>query len=110
MNSDVKRAALRCHVTTFAILLLAFANLAYAAAPDLTFTPASINFKYQVGSALPAAQSLAVKSTGTALAFTISITGPLPYSAQWLAVSANSGTTSATIKVDRKSTRLNSSH
>ena len=99
MNSDAKRVALPCQVTTFAILLLAFANLAYAAAPDLTFTPTSLNFKYQVGSALPAAQSLAVKSTGTALAFSISITGPLPYSAQWLAVSANSGTTSATIKV-----------
>jgi trimeric autotransporter adhesin len=99
MNSDVKRVALPCHVTTFAILLLALANLAHAAAPDLTFTPTSLNFKYQVGSALPAAQSLAVKSTGAALTFTISITGPLPYSAQWLSLSSNSGTTSATLKV-----------
>src|SRR4051812_49429778 len=99
MNLDAKRVARPCHFTTFAILLLALANLANAAAPDLTFAPASLNFKYQVGSALPAAQSLAVKSTGTALSFTISITGPLPYSAHWLSVSANSGTTSATIKV-----------
>src|SRR5205085_604696 len=73
--------------------------LAYATAPDLAFTPTSLNFKYQVGSTLPASQSLAIKSTGTALTFTISITGALPYSAQWLSVSANTGATNATIKV-----------
>ncbi|MEO8595087.1 MAG: IPT/TIG domain-containing protein [Candidatus Solibacter sp.] len=94
-----KRVALICHFTTFAVLLLAASNPANAAAPDLTFTPTSLNFKYQVGSALPASQALAIKSTGTALNFTISITGPLPYSAQWLSVSANSGTTNATLKV-----------
>lgn len=99
MNCHVKRVALSCHVSTFAILLLTVANLAHAAAPDLSFTPATLNFKYQVGSALPAAQSWQIKSTGTALGFTVSITGPLPYSAQWLSVSANAGTTSATIKV-----------
>jgi uncharacterized protein (TIGR03437 family) len=99
MNCHVKRVAPSCHVSTFAILLLAVANLAHATAPDLSFTPATLSFKYQVGSALPAAQSLQIKSTGTALSFTISITGPLPYSAQWLSVSANAGTTSATLKV-----------
>ena len=99
MTDDVKRVALLRRTSTFAILLLAVANLAYSAAPDLAFTPTSLNFKYQVGSALPASQSLAIKSTGTALTFTLSITGPLPYSAQWLSISANSGTTAATIKV-----------
>jgi uncharacterized protein (TIGR03437 family) len=99
MNCDARRAAHpRCFLT-FAILLSALANLAYATSPDISFSPSSLNFKYQLGSALPASQSLQIKSTGAVLAFTISITGPLPYSAQWLSVSANSGSTSATLKV-----------
>ena len=99
MKPIAKRAASTCHIYFFAALLLTASNLAHAAAPDLAFTPASLNFKYQLGAALPASQSLAIKSTGTALNFTISITGPLPYSAKWLSVSSNSGTTSATLKV-----------
>src|SRR3954452_3761322 len=31
-------------------LLLAAANLAYSASPDITFSPATLNFKYQLGS------------------------------------------------------------
>lgn len=58
MNCHAKRVARSCHVSTFAALLLIVANLAYAAAPDLSFTPATLNLKYQVGSALPAAQSV----------------------------------------------------
>ena len=75
------------------------ANLASAAALDIALTPATLNFKYQTGAALPASQTLQIKSTGVPLNFTISTTGPLPYSAQWLSVSANSGATAATIKV-----------
>src|SRR5437867_10218151 len=67
--------------------------------PDIGLTPTALNFKYQMGAALPASQTLQIKSTGAALTFTLSITGPLPYSAQWLSVSANSGTTTASIKV-----------
>jgi len=64
MNCHVKRVAPSCHVSTFAIRPLAVVNLAYPTAPDLSFTSATLNF-YQVGSALPAAQSLQSESTGT---------------------------------------------
>jgi hypothetical protein len=104
MNCNARRAARSRHFSMFAIpalfiARLTIANLAYAASPDISFTPASLNFKYQAGSALPAAQTLQVKSSGAALNFTLSITGPLPYSAQWLSISGNAGTTPATIKV-----------
>jgi uncharacterized protein (TIGR03437 family) len=90
---------MNCRLVTFATLAVAFANLAQSAATDTTFSPANLSFKYQAGAALPASQALQIKSTGTALNFTISIAGPLPYLAQWLSVSANSGTTPATLKV-----------
>ena len=54
----------------------------------------TLDFKYTAGSALPAAQTLQVKSTGAALNFTIPAVA-----AEWLSVSANSGTTPASIKV-----------
>jgi hypothetical protein len=69
MNCHVKRVAQSCHVFTFAIRLSADANLACATAPDLSFTSATLNFKYQVGSAPPAARSLQINSTPTALNF-----------------------------------------
>ena len=87
------------HMLLFAIPALGCANLASAAAPDVTFTPTSLSFKYQIGSALPVAQTLQIKSTGANLSFTLSISGPLPFSAQWLSVSQNSGTTPGTPKV-----------
>src|SRR5258706_2118181 len=77
----------------------AVVNPAHAVAPDISLSPANLNFKYQMGNALPASQSLQIKSTGAALNFTLSVTGPLPYSAQWLSLSSNSGSTPATIKV-----------
>jgi hypothetical protein len=67
MNCHVKRAAQSCHVFAFATRPLAVANLAYATAPDLSFAPATLNFKYQVGSALPAAQLLQFNSKATPL-------------------------------------------
>ena len=95
----LQQRAVRSRLILAFALVLSGAKLAHSTAPDISFSPATLSFKYQVGSALPAAQSLQIKSTGTALAFTVSITGPLPYAAQWLSVSANSGTTNATIKV-----------
>ena len=65
MNCHVKRVAPSCHVITFAILLLAVANLASPTAPDLSVTPATPSFKYPAGSALPAARSLQIASTPT---------------------------------------------
>ena len=99
MNSTARRTARSRHFITFAILVAAIANLACAASPDISFSPASLNFKYQVGNALPASQTLQVKSSGAALNFTVSITGPMPYAAQWLSVSTNTGATPSTLKV-----------
>jgi uncharacterized protein (TIGR03437 family) len=89
----------RMRVAWLATSVLICANLASAVPLDITLTPAALNFRYQAGAALPASQTLQVKSTGVPLNFTVSTTGPLPYAAQWLIVSANSGTTSASLKV-----------
>jgi len=67
MNCHVQRVAQSCHVFAFAIWPVAVANPAYATAPDLSSIPASLNFKCQVGSALPAAQSLHFKSCLTSV-------------------------------------------
>jgi uncharacterized protein (TIGR03437 family) len=83
----------------WALMALPCQRLVCAAAPDLTITPATLDFKYTAGTALPAAQVLQIKSTGTALSFTISLTGPLPYSAEWLSVSTLTGTTTASVSV-----------
>jgi len=80
-------------------MALLCARLCSAAAADLSILPGTLDFKYDAGSTLPAAQTLAIKSTGAALSFTVSITGPLPYSAEWLSVSALSGTTSASLNI-----------
>jgi uncharacterized protein (TIGR03437 family) len=82
-----------------ALTALSCASLVQAATPDLAITPATLDFKYTAGAALPVAQALQIKSTGAALSFTIAITGPFPYSAEWLSVSEVSGTTSATLNV-----------
>lgn len=92
------RAARFRHTSILVILSLASATLV-PAATDTAFTPSALSFKYQIGAALPAAQVLQIKSTGTALSFTVSLTGSAPYLAQWLSVSANSGTTPVSLKV-----------
>jgi uncharacterized protein (TIGR03437 family) len=68
--------------------------LAQIVSPSITFSPATLDFKYTTGAALPAAQTLQIKSTGAALSFTIPAVA-----AQWLSVSVNSGTTTASVKV-----------
>ena len=75
-------------------ILLGAAQVRAATTTDLAFTPAAIDFKYTVGNALPAAQTLQIKSTGTAQAFTIQ-----QPAAQWISLAAYSGTTPASIKI-----------
>ncbi len=99
MDYTAKRAARFRHMLTFAALALQCANLAHATAPDISFTPATLDFRYQAGTALPASQTLQIKSTGAALTFTLSISATGPYLAQWLSLSGNSGTTSTSFKV-----------
>ena len=100
MTCTILRAARRRCLLAFAALAFQGPNLAHAAtAPDLSLLPVSLSFKYQAGAALPASQTLQIKSTGTPLAFTLAITGAPPYSARWLSVSTNSGTTTLSLKV-----------
>jgi len=80
-------------------MALSCAGVVRAATPDLAITPATLDFKYTTGATLPVAQALQIKSTGAALNFTIAITGAFPYLADWLSVSAVSGTTSASLNV-----------
>jgi uncharacterized protein (TIGR03437 family) len=89
------------HCLTFAILALSTANLVQSAtAPDITLTPATLDFKYLAGSALPTAPTLQIKSTGSALDYTLSVTGTVPnYNGQWLSLSSASGITPGTVKV-----------
>ena len=98
LNQQVARVR---HCLTFAILMLSGANLAQAVtAPDISFSPATIDFKYLAGSALPAAQTLQLKSTGAALDYTLSVTGTFTnYLGQWLSLAAASGTTPGSVKV-----------
>lgn len=87
-------AELRWLLRGVTLLILGAAGIHAATTSDLTFVPTTMAFKYTIGGALPAAQTLQIKSTGTALAFTI----PVP-AAPWLSLSAYSGTTPASIKV-----------
>ena len=82
------------------LLVALFAGRAHAAASDIGLTPGSLAFTYQIGGSTPASQSLGIKSTGSsALAFTITVTQPAACSAPCVTVSANSGTTPATLQV-----------
>ena len=99
MNSEHRRAAWGWRILTFAWLATRCANLAVATtAPDISLTPTTLSFKYTIGSAEPASQTLQVKSTGAALPFSI-VVASTQYNGQWLTLSALSGTTAASIKV-----------
>jgi uncharacterized protein (TIGR03437 family) len=83
-----------------ALLIALSAERAHATASDIAPTPGSLAFTYQIGGSAPASQSLGLKSTGsTALAFTITVTQPAACSAPCVTVSANSGTTPASLQV-----------
>lgn len=77
------------------IVLLLLASVAMGVGqtnPTLTTSAATLNFTYTLGAtALPAAQTLNVRSTPNGVGFTLAVTGPAPYNAAWLLVSANQG-------------------
>lgn len=64
-----------------------------AAAPNLTLSPGTLSYAYQIGGTAPAAQNVSVGSTGAALSYTVSS------SASWLTASPASGTTPGTVSV-----------
>src|SRR5579871_55563 len=84
------------------ILLICSASGLFGAV-TLTPNPATVNFTYQIGAALPAAVSVSVRaSTGTP-AFTTAIVGA---NSQWLTVSPDSGTLPGTLSVRANPTSL----
>jgi uncharacterized protein (TIGR03437 family) len=79
---------------------------ALGAAASITATPAAVVFAYQVGAAnLPVTQTLQVQTTPSATNFTIAISGA-PFNAAWLLVSAASGVSPASLKVQVNPTGL----
>lgn len=76
------------------------------AATGITATPAALQFSYQTGAAaLPAAQTLQVQSTPAGANFTVAISGA-PFNAAWLLVSATTGVSPASLKVQVNPTGL----
>jgi hypothetical protein len=80
---------------------------AWGQAPNgVTLTPSAMTINYQIGAAtLPAAQTLAVQTAPKGLNFRTAISGS-PFNAAWLLVSANAGTSPATLKVEVNPTGL----
>ena len=80
------------------LLLLSFGGclLGQTVAPTLTATPSALTFTWQIGTADPAAQNVAVKSGSSTAAY---VTAVIPGTALWLAVSPDSGKLPATLKV-----------
>lgn len=61
--------------------------------PTIGVSPASLSFNYQSGGTVPAAESFAVSSSGSALSYTVST------SATWLSATPASGTTPGNVSV-----------
>jgi Viral BACON domain len=61
--------------------------------PTLSTSPASVSFSYQSGGTAPAAQTIAVSSSGNALSYTVST------SATWLTATPASGTTPGNVSI-----------
>ncbi len=66
---------------------------AAAPTPTIGVSPASLSFNYQSGGTVPASQSFAVSSSGSALSYTVST------SATWLSATPASGTTPGNVSV-----------
>ena len=58
---------------------------------NLSLTPSTLTFTYQIGGTVPAAQNVTVGSTGSALNYTVTTSG-----GSWLSASPSSGSTSGT--------------
>lgn len=77
-----------------------------AATNGIAATPAALTFSYQIGAtALPAAQTLQVTTTPAGASFTVGVSG-LQFNGAWMLVSATSGISPASIKVQVNPTGL----
>src|SRR5215831_16771538 len=65
-----------------------------AASPNLTVSPVTLSFTYQIGGAIPAAQTIQVASDASALSYTASASGDA-----WLTTLPVDGTTPGNISV-----------
>jgi len=68
-------------------------SVAAAALPNLTVSPTTLSFNYQIGGTIPAAQTISVASSGTALSYTASA------GSSWLTALPVNGTTPGTVSV-----------
>jgi len=72
----------------------------------ITLSPAAFTINYQLGSAtLPAAQTMQVQTTPKGLNFSLAISGA-PFNAAWLLISATSGVSPGSIKIQTNPTGL----
>jgi uncharacterized protein (TIGR03437 family) len=91
---------------TITIFALAASSFAWASSSGITLSPSAMTISYQIGAAtLPASQTLSVQTAPPGLNFTVAISGA-PFNAAWLLVSANAGTSPATLKVEANPTGL----
>ncbi len=74
-------------------------TLTVSSAPVLNATPASLAFSYQIGASLPAAQTLALTSSGAPLSFSAATAVQTPSGGAWLSVNPAAGTTPASLSV-----------
>src|SRR5579859_2996578 len=72
--------------------------------PNLTVTPSTLTFNYQIGGATPAAQSVSVGSTGSALSYTA--TSSTNSGGNWLSATPASSTTPGSESVSVNTTAL----
>jgi uncharacterized protein (TIGR03437 family) len=80
-------------------------RLVVSFSPVLVPNPAALSFAYQSGLAIPAAQAVAVTSTGAPLSLTIAVA--TESGGNWLALSASTATTPASFTVSVAPTGLN---
>ena len=68
-------------------------NVTAAVLPTIAVSPASLTYNFQIGGSAPAAQNIALSSSGTAVSYTTAT------SATWLTATPASGSTPATVSV-----------
>ena len=93
-------------ISVFIVGILAATAALPAATNGIAATPAALSFAYQIGAtSLPAAQTVQVTTTPAGANFTVTVSG-LQFNGAWLLVSATSGVSPASIKVQVNPTGL----
>jgi uncharacterized protein (TIGR03437 family) len=94
-----------CRCVVFLLTCAAAIPMNGQTLPALSLTPTTVNFSYQIGTTqLPAAQSVAVKRSGSgdALNFTVTVSPPAP----WLIVTPAQGKTGTSVSLRVNPTSL----